>query len=124
MDAVEYLKEKTRMTCSNKGGSCNIDCYDCPLGSKNNGDMLCTVLEAVQPEKAIAIVKKWAAEHPVKTRQSEFLKMFPNATLNSMNNMTIGISPCKVDTKYEPHAGCDEMLCSDCQREYWHKEVE
>lgn len=120
MDAVEYLKEKARMTCSNNGGSCNIDCYDCPLGSKNNGDMLCTVLEAVQPEKAIAIVKKWAAEHPVKTRQSEFLKMFPNAVIR---DLCIDIKPCEVDTEFE----CPDrntVSCGECKQRYWSEEVE
>lgn len=117
MDAVEYLKKKARMCDSLK------KCGDCPLNKINNTDNI-NCFDRHCEEEAVAIVEKWSAEHPVKTRQSEFLKMFPNATLNPMNNMTIGISPCKVDTKYEPHAGCDEMLCSDCQREYWHKEVE
>ena len=83
----------------------------------------CQKIESFYPEKAVEIVEKWAAEHPKKTRQSEFLKMFPRAPLNPMNDMTIGTDPCDVDAKYKPHKGCDETLCSDCQREYWLAEV-
>lgn len=120
MDAVEYLIEKRRAT-----GNCNGACSQCIISSYKNGiGCSCNDLELRYPEKAVEIVEKWAAEHPIKTRQSEFLKMFPNAPLNPMNDMTISMSPCEVDAKYKPHKGCDETLCSDCQREYWSEEVE
>lgn len=124
MDAVKYLKEAKRM--------CDVigDCRKCPINGLVNGLVAvipCKLvednLELANPEKAVEIVEKWAAEHPKETRQSEFLKMFPRAPLNPMNDMTIGIDPCDVDAKYKPHKGCDETLCSDCQREYWLAEV-
>lgn len=119
MDAVEYLKEKVRMCIEHR-------CGNCPLGKAGDEQYYssCRAWEEEHPEEAVEVVKKWSAEHPVKTRQSEFLKMFPNAPLNPMNDMTIGIDPCEADAKYEPHAGCDEISCSDCQREYWSEEVE
>ena len=124
MDAVEIMKEYGRM-CSAEG---EYGCGGCELSDEFNGaGERCDIFIKKHPLKAVEIVKKWAAEHPVKTRQSEFLEMFPNAPLNPMNDMTIGIDPCDVDAKYKPHKGCDETLCSDCQsdcqREYWHEEV-
>lgn len=32
MDAIDFLKEKSRMTIN-----CNVGCEDCPLGRCNNG---------------------------------------------------------------------------------------
>lgn len=75
-------------------------------------------------EKARITKEKWAAEHPVKTRQDEFLKMFPNA---GMEDGIIKIDPCKVDTRNISHNGmvCDKYdLCADCRRDYWLAAVE
>lgn len=47
-------------------------------------------------DKANEIILKWCKEHPVKTRQSEFLKMFPNAEVASFG--VINICPTKIDT--------------------------
>lgn len=118
MDAVEYLNEKVRMCIEHR-------CGNCPLGKAGDEQYYssCRAFEEEHPEEAVAIVEKWETERSKKTRQNEFLNMFPNAPLNPMNDMTISISPCEVDAKYEPHKGCDETLCSDCQREYWHEEV-
>ena len=116
MDAVEIMRTYSRM--------CDVEstkgCIYCGLSYSANGTgEPCKKFIGNSPEKAIGVIEKWSAEHPVKTRQSEFLKMFPRAPLNPMNDMTIGIDPCDVDAKYKPHKGCDETLCSDCQREYW-----
>lgn len=45
-------------------------------------------------KKPLPSLKKWSAEHPVKTRQSEFLKLFPNA---DVQNDVIRICPKKID---------------------------
>ena len=40
----------------------------------------CNMLDiADRAEEAVDAVERWANEHPVKTRQSELLKLFPNA---------------------------------------------
>ena len=73
MDAVEYLKEKVRMCIEHR-------CRNCPLGKAGDEQYYstCRACEEEHPEEAVEVVKKWSAEHPKKTRQSEFLKMFPN----------------------------------------------
>lgn len=113
MDAVEFLKTKVRM-CE------NIHCEACGLHS---GNIYCVTYCFVHPDEAVAAVEKWAKEHPIKTRQSEFLKMFPNAPFS--HNM-IDICPSKVDVLQK----CPKVtpgtlsMCEFCKREYWFAEVD
>lgn len=71
----------------------------------------------------VAAVEKWAKEHPAKTRQSEFLKMFPNAPIS---HNTIDICPSKVDVLQK----CPKVtpgtlnMCVFCKRKYWLTEVD
>lgn len=119
MDAVKYLKEKGRMT-----KKCGISCYDCLLGRHNNGMKIpCQEFEIEHPEKVVEIVEKWAAEHPPKTRQSEFLKMFPDANVDEHG--VISISPCELNTKEYTDNDCKRTEpCDICRHKYWSQEVE
>ncbi|MCK9477979.1 MAG: hypothetical protein M0R40_00570 [Firmicutes bacterium] len=75
MKAIDYLKIKNRMT-----KNCEIACDCCPLSDLNNGeDEWCDTLENYNPEKAIAIVKKWGEENPVKTYMMDFMEKFTKA---------------------------------------------
>lgn len=116
MDAVEYLKEKVRMCNEHR-------CRNCPLGKAGDEQYYssCRECEEEHPEEAVEVVKKWSAEHPKKTRQTEFLKMFPNATI--VDGM-LEINPCHVDYKFNPQKGCGDSSCIDCRKEYWNEEVE
>lgn len=123
MDAVEYLKAKARMTKRGDGAVCNISCKDCPIGIDNNGvETNCRKLESYCPEKAVEIIEQWAVEHPIKTRQSEFLKMFPNAKLGDSG--ILWFFPCDIDTSYKHSKECDNVQCWDCRKEYWLAEVD
>ena len=106
MDAVKYLKEAKRM-CSK-----HESCEGCPIENYS-----CNFRKIENPEELITIVEKWSKEHPLKTRQSEFLKMFPNA--NTMHKV-IYICPQCVDKKFE----CPRKLCAECRENYWLAEVE
>ncbi len=129
MDAVEYLKAKARMTEKGASYACNIFCENCPIGIENNRtDMNCKRFEAYYPERAVEIVEKWAAEHPKKTRQSEFLKMFPRVP---MKNGLLLTNPCWVDSTVkclkQKSDGVYEDApekCVECRRKYWLVEVE
>ena len=122
MDAVEFLKEWNRMTGSGEYGICKINCCDCPLYSNNNEfGSFCLMFANKYFEEAVAIVKKWSAEHPKKTRRSEFLKMFPNA---SIVDRVPELNPCHVDNKFSPQKGCGNSSCGECRKEYWNEEVE
>lgn len=75
MDAVEYLKQKNRMT-----NNCTIACNTCPLAIENNNrNLVCANLERHYIEEAVAAVENWAKEHPVRTYKSVFLERFPDA---------------------------------------------
>lgn len=115
MDAVKYLKEMNRM--------CNgSDCCECPLFTNYNGkNVNCKILEKEYAEEAVEIVEKWSADHPVKTRQSEFLKMFPNA---KFDGRIIDICPKRVDTSIPERPNCYCAKCSECKKQYWLAEVE
>lgn len=111
MDAVEYVKTQFRL-CRSKDS-----CSECPLQDKENCCCITDTIEYV--EKAVQIVEQWAKEHPVKTRQSEFLKMYPNAVIDEDNGI-LGIRPCNIDERI----GCtNEKGCDGCRRKYWLTEV-
>ena len=112
MDAVEYLKTLRRM--------CNAECRECEYGKRRGFDP-CMVWRNSHPEEAVSIAEKWAAEHPVKTRQSEFLKLFPYARVKKANGLPI-VSPCDLDVKL---AGkCEGIPCQECWKKFWLAEVE
>lgn len=112
MDAVEYVKTKYRL-CRSKDS-----CFECPLQDKENCGCITDTIGYV--EKAVQIVEQWAKDHPVKTRQSEFLKLFPNAKIY---NDVIWLCPKYIGCDYKPEEDCNEISCFDCKREFWLAEV-
>lgn len=109
MDAVEFIKAKRKMCCGQGG------CSNC-----THGDCGCS--DEVDAEKLISVVERWAKAHPEKTRQSEFLKMYPNAEMHE-NYDTLKLCPKWVDTTFV----CGELgSCTDgeCLKRYWLAEVE
>ena len=99
----------------------NSDCTDCSLHQKHNGTGdICSFLLAVYPDKANEIILKWCKEHPIKTRQSEFLKMFPNA--QKLNTGILSICPKIVDETLD--INCCARPCWGCYKEYWLAEVD
>lgn len=114
MDAVEFLKERERM-CKKTDF-----CVNCPAYRENNGyDVACDEFMNEYPKEYVSCVEKWSAEHPVKTRQGEFLKMFPNA--QTLQNGALIVCPKLVNSEYE--INCNGS-CIDCRKAYWLEEVE
>lgn len=118
MDAIEFLKEKKRM-CKT---ICNCD--ECNL-YKEYVD--CESRCFTKPEEAVAIVEAWAKEHPAKTRQSEFLKICPNAQINEEHGV-ICICPIKADITHNclSKEECPDIgeRCWICKRRFWLAEVD
>lgn len=117
MEALKFLQEAHRM-CGMR------DCDNCPVE-----DIYCGVTkEKYDLAKYVEIVEKWSREHPAKTRQSEFLKLYPNAHRLD----TIQICPATVDNAlFESGAyNCRSAkfdhseVCHKCMRDYWLTEVE
>ena len=109
MDAVEYLKARKRMCKA-------LSCDSCPI-CENCGNA------EIDPLKAVEAVDQWAKEHPAKTRQSEFLKLIPNA---KMIKGAINVFPCLIDPLYDESSigKCNGRDCDQCRREYWTEEIE
>ena len=121
MDAVEFLKQFNRMCKAyNDDGCKECPAYKYRCGEEFDG----------QEEDGVSIVEQWAKEHPAKTRQSEFLKMFPNAQKSS--DGVLDICPNKIEPeKYKSVAlykACINSdtgkLCTECERDFWLKEIE
>ena len=114
MDAVEYVKQRERM--------CDyyVNCGDCPAGNYDG----CASLDEIP--NLVPIVEKWAKEHPVKTRQSELLKLFPEA--NMMCDECLNICPAQLSSECRDKetGGCYDtgMDCIKCKRDFWLKEIE
>lgn len=114
MDAVEFLKTLSRM--------CNCGCHKCEFRKRLSGFETCAGWRYAHPEEAVAIVEQWAAAPPIKTRQSEFLKLFPNAPIYT-NTHNVALDPCLVDTTLRGHCPTGRG-CDICRREFWMQEVE
>ena len=107
MDAVEFLKERTRM--------CNFYmsvCMNCP----GNKVAYCATLCANAID-LVPIVEQWSKEHPVKTRQSEFLKMWPDAEIG--DDGLPDIAPCQLNVGLCEYGG----VCDKCRRDFWLAEI-
>ena len=112
MDAVEFLKEYKRM-CG------QIACESCPLYSNGGCDVLIRFPKSLDLRECVEAVEQWAKEYPVKTRRSEFLRIYPNAKM--LDGEVIAISPCILDVQLRKDCKGD---CNRCLRDYWLWEVE
>ena len=117
MDAVEFFETVKRL-CKNQG------CDGCPV-CKNNTCMVMLIArlngasdESI--EETISKVEQWSKDHPVKTRQCEFLKMFPHA---QKRGGTINICPLSVDKDHKTNSECLKTNCGGCRQRFWNEEV-
>ena len=125
MDAVEFLKEAKRYCkwCKNttqdgKKRLCDA-CYFEKLNDIFN-------LHPMAYGKFVETVEKWAKEHPAKTRQSEFLKQWPDAEIS--DDGLPAISPCQLNVLFihgKAQKDCEDRgVCNKCRRDFWLKEIE
>ena len=95
----------------------NNNCRNCALSSFCGKTWYERTKE--DAEKAMTIVEEWMKAHPVKTHQSELLKMFPNTPLGCDSGV-ITICPASFDGSV-----CKQgVSCDDCCREFWLEEIE
>ena len=111
MDAVECMKAVTRML---KSGTidCAIQKY---ISAQKKNDY----------EGMVEAAEQWAAEHPIKTRQSVFLEQYPEARIG--DDGVLHVDPCSISASHRNVSGsCATMRreCKDCRREFWMQEVE
>ena len=105
MDAVEFIKQVRRM-------------------GKQKGEAICFKLEEKDTE-IVDRVEQWAKEHPAKTRQSEFLKQWPDAEIS--DDGLPSIAPCQLDVRWihgESPEDCESRgVCGKCRCDFWLKEI-
>lgn len=119
MDAVEFLKERSRM-CNAQG-----ECDTCPITTVCEDYFLNHNYNQENAEGMVATVEQWAKEHPVKTRQSEFLKLFPGA--EPTKDGVLAICPNAFSPVYKDERGLCKWHyaeCDNCCRKFWLAEVE
>lgn len=114
MDAVEYVKQRERM--------CDyyVNCNDCPAGHYEE----CSSLNGVF--KLVSIVEQQTKEHPAKTRQSELLKLFPDASVLYDEYLNICPAQLSSECRDKETGGCYDpgVDCGKCKRDFWLKEIE
>ena len=110
MDAVKFLKVLDKM--------CDGKCRECEFGEKASRNEPCHYWRNAHPEETVAIVERWGAEHPVKTRQSEFLKHYPSASIVSGC-----LHACPKDLFANTNIDCNKT-CLACKKDFWSAEVE
>ena len=102
MDAVKFVEERRRM-------------FD--VTGENPKYSLFNMSTCA--EDVVKEVAEWSAAHPRKTRQSEFLNLFPDADLSTG---TVNVCP---NSLYEGKCDCARYQnCLSCKREFWSQEVE
>lgn len=112
-DKEKLLRDHSRMCM-------DLDCGSCPIGEECG--LHCNKWMMEHTSAAVEIIEKWAAEHPVKTRQDLFLEQFPNA---EMMGGALMIMPCSIDIRLVQTDCCNNSSnCSRCRKEYWLQEVE
>lgn len=118
---LDYFSNKARMT-----ENCTIHCDDCGFSGVNNGkNKTCSAFEVIFPKEAIKIVMDWAKENPIKTRQSELLKLCPATPLNSgvIDICTRWFDKSVTCLSVMKNKSSDDY-CLTCKKEFWLEEIE
>lgn len=124
MDAIKFLEESVRMCKSFPL------CEGCEMKENELGfpcDISGSIMKYTNYEEVVDIVEKWAEEHPKRTRQSEFLKHYPDAQIG--DNRVVNIPPCAVERhrflKYgKMTCVTPEKSCEECMEQYWMEEID
>ena len=122
MDAVKFIKERNRMCKSFDGG-----CKGCPAFNAREDEICCAVCResTLDATAQIVMVEEWSAAHPRETRQSMFLKQWPEAAIDSYG--VLNLCPTPISKSHRNIYGkCARVgvKCDYCRREFWMQEVE
>lgn len=104
MDASEFLRESDRMCRSYE------NCDGCP--GFENACYQRSEDRRKNSEGVVASVEQWSKDHPAKTRQSEFLKMFPKAEIK---DDVLWMCPKYISYDYRPEENCNEIKRNQLQ---------
>ena len=105
MNAVEFLDKVDRLSQIGSVGE-KIRYTDYRTAGDNVG--------------AVKFVKQWAVAHPIKTRQSEFLKHYPDARILAHGCL----NACPMDVFSDTGINCNAQPCFECKKAFWLAEAE
>lgn len=123
MDTKKFFKDLNRMCetlsdedkCSNEG---------CPIYKKyyipSYNSQSCYHAVCRHSEEIIDIVEQWAKDNPIKTRQSELLKIFPRVHID---NNIIDLCPAALDSDFTCKLNTFRISCGECRKKYWLEEI-
>lgn len=115
MKPQDFIHELNRMCTYYEGqceeNHCELDDIGCYINGDNKGEDFAKMYDTVAA---------WSDAHPERTRQSEFLKIFPNTKLDK--DGVLLVFPCRV-FQFEDicKKGHD---CQNCRKEFWFKPVD
>lgn len=130
MEPKNFWKEMQRL-CKQRGGTCDdSECgYDCPLCALPCCADRKTMASVTATDFAemYTAVEKWSNANPAKTRQSEFLKAYPDVKINT-DTGAIAIFPCVINKKLTGEH-CKKYSqrtdeCDACAWDWWTEEIE
>ena len=108
-----------------------MECNGCPVHDCTCNATI-SVMTAEDFNALYKAVEDWSDTHPISTRRTAFLKLFPDALLNEKG--TPSISPCHIDSKlfsgrcsrYQVPTLCGDWAdgCSKCTADYWNEIIE
>lgn len=107
MDALEFIKAIKQMLSAGASNS-TVQKY---ISAYKKNDC----------EGMVKAAEQWAAEHPVKTRQSEFLKHYPGARI--LAHGCLNACPMDVFSNADINC-CNAQPCFECKKAFWLAEVE
>lgn len=111
MDALEFIKAIKQMLSAGANNS-TVQKY---ISAYKKNDC----------EGMVKAAEQWAAKHPVKTRQSEFLKQWPEADVDE--NGVLQTCPALISASHRDQTGGCATLsnkCENCRKAFWLAEVE
>lgn len=111
MDALEFIKAIKQMLSAGAGDS-TVQKY---ISAYKKNDC----------EGMVKAAEQWAAEHPAKTRQSEFLKQWPEADVDE--NGVLQTCPALISASHRDQTGGCATLsnkCENCRKAFWLAEAE
>ena len=108
MEAIKYMKELKRYCNATNCENCEVE-YACDGVPSVPSD-----LEDDDIVESVKFIEKWSMDNPIKTRQSEFLKLYPDVPLDS--NGCLIIKPCALNKELYNKSceNCKYKGCSSC----------
>lgn len=115
MDVAKFIMTMRRI-CQNS------NCNDCVIssfcGKTWNG------WTEIDTEEAVEIVEKWVEDHSIKTRLTEYKKVFPDCRLR--DDGYPAVDPCLIIVgSYCNEDDCVKFsTCNECRKHFWDDVIE